>query len=286
MWGPSVEANGPKRNGSRPRLSEWDRLPIRVRRAARAEVSGERDCQIPPPVEAALDVLVGLVGLPSLRLEGVYTHVHVPGPSDADGYVRWLFACFHAFLDAARMNDIVPSVAMAASSPVVPIAGAAGLNGIDVGRLIYGSLRTERDATGPMHIRNAFRSLRSRLVQVKPINRTEYVANAPFEIRPGMRMGIVPMGYADGLDSLNCGSALVHGRRVPLLSAPSLEHTRLDLTDVGDAVVGDEVVFIGRQDGAEITPDEVIEHLTFEQPARLATAVRHTVRRVYLEAHR
>lgn len=238
------------------------------------------------PVQAALDVLVGLVGLPSLELEGIYTHVHVPRPSDEDGYVHWQITRFHAFLDAARTKNIVPRVAMAASSPVVPVAGAVGLNGIDVGRLIYGSLRTGRDPTGPMHIRNAFRSLRSRLVQVKPIRRTEYVAEAPFQIRPGMQMGIVPMGYADGLDWLNCGFALVRGRRAPLLAAPSLEHTRLDLTDVGGAEVGDEVVFIGRQNGAEITPDEVLEHLKIDQPARLATAVRHSVRRVYLEAHR
>jgi alanine racemase len=233
------------------------------------------------PVEDAADVLCDVLQLPQLRLEGIYTHVHVPSGTDTQEYVHWELARFAALLEEMRKRGVVPPVAMAASTPVLPIAGACGLNGIDVGRLIYGSLRSDRDSTGPMRIRNAFKSVRSRLIQCKAITRTEYLSEAPFPIRPGMRMGIVPMGYGDGLDSLNCGYALVRGRRVPLLAGPSLEHTRLDLTEVPEARVGDEVVFVGTQDGAEVTLDEVLEHLGFEQPARMAAAVRDSVRRVY-----
>jgi alanine racemase len=133
-----------------------------------------------------------------------------------------------------------------------------------------------------MRIRNAFSGLRSRLIHCKSIARTEHLLEAPFRIRPGMRMGIAPMGYADGLETLNCGVALVRGRRVPVLGGSSLEHTRLDLTEVPDARVGDEVVFIGRQGAAEITPQEVLTHLNLGQPARMATAVRESVARRYL----
>jgi len=49
------------------------------------------------------------------------------------------------------------------------------------------------------------------------------------------------------------------GRAVPIVASPSLEHTRIDLTAVPDAGVGDEVVIIGRQGDAEITAAEVAE---------------------------
>lgn len=232
-------------------------------------------------VEDAVDVVAEVVRLPRLRLEGVYTHVHVPGGDDSDDYVRWQLNRFRGLLEAARNRGIVPPVAMAASTPVLPIAGHADLNGIDVGRMVYGSLRADRDRPTSMRIGNAFKSLRSRIIQCKEIRRSEYLAEAPFPTRPGMRMGIAPIGYADGVDSLNCGFALVRGCRVPLLAAPSLEHTRLDLTELPDATVGDEVVFVGKQNGAEITPEEVLRYQGFEQPARMATAVRASVRRVY-----
>jgi alanine racemase len=46
-------------------------------------------------------------------------------------------------------------------------------------------------------------------------------------------------------------------RAVPIIGGPSLEHTRIDLTQVPEAQVGDEVVIIGRQGDAEITAAEI-----------------------------
>jgi alanine racemase len=46
---------------------------------------------------------------------------------------------------------------------------------------------------------------------------------------------------------------LVRGIRVPIVSALSLEHTKLDVTDVSGAAVGDEVVLIGSQGSQTIT---------------------------------
>ena len=234
------------------------------------------------PVRDAADAVRRVAAMPHLRLEGLYTHLHVPDDeASADGYVRWQLGRFDGLVREMRASGVVVPIAMAASTPVVPVAGSGGFDAIDVGRLVYGSLQTGRHATGPMQIRNAFAALRSRLVQVKSLARTEYLAQAPFPVRPGMRIGIAPMGYADGLESLNCGVALVRGHRVPLLGASSLEHTRLDLSDVPDAAVGDEVMFVGRQGDAVISPDEVLEHLNFAQPARMATAVRKSVARLY-----
>jgi len=236
------------------------------------------------PVGRAAADLRDVARLPQLRLEGVYTHLHVPDEAVANGYVHWQLERFGALVRETRDAGLSIPTAMAASTPVVPLVGSSGLEAIDVGRLIYGSLRATRDQSGSMHIRNAFSSLTSRLIQVKEIGRREHVAEAPFPIQPHMRIGIAPIGYADGIESLNCGVALVRGRRVPLLGGSSLEHTRLDLTAAPEAEVGDEVVFVGRQEGAVITPDEVLEHLALDQPARMATAVRESVARVYLRA--
>jgi alanine racemase len=252
-----------------------------VRVFAKVDVGLER---LGIPFDQAADVVCEVARLPNLHLDGVYTHLHVPDPAGPPGYVQWQLQRFNVVLEKVRATGVAVNVAVAASTPVVPRYGAGGLNGIDVGRLIYGSLRSDRDATGSMNIRNAFRSLRSRLIQCRPVARTGHLGEAPFPIRPGMRMGIAPIGFADGMDFLNCGFALVRGCRAPLLGTPSLEHTRLDLTEIPQARVGDEVAFVGSQEGAEITPDDVLAHLGVAQPARMATSVRESVRRVYLRS--
>ena len=69
---------------------------------------------------------------------------------------------------------------------------------------------------------------------------------------------------------------------MPILGPISLEHTRVDLTDVPDAQVGDEVVLIGTQGGDTISAEEVRERQGFGVKAELVLAIRESVPRVYV----
>ena len=75
----------------------------------------------------------------------------------------------------------------------------------------------------------------------------------------------------------------MRGRRAKLLGNPSLEHTRLDLSDIPEAKLGDEVVIIGEQGGDRITPDAVVAHQRHARITDLAMAIRPSVPRKYLE---
>ena len=72
----------------------------------------------------------------------------------------------------------------------------------------------------------------------------------------------------------------MRGRAVPIVGSPSLEHTRIDLTGVPDAGVGDEVVIIGRQGDLEISPAEVASRHGLGLH-HVATTVGPRVARVY-----
>ena len=50
---------------------------------------------------------------------------------------------------------------------------------------------------------------------------------------------------------------MLHGRRVRVLGRVSMDSMAIDLTDVPDAVVGDEVLLFGACDGQELRPEEV-----------------------------
>ena len=54
---------------------------------------------------------------------------------------------------------------------------------------------------------------------------------------------------------------LVHGSRAPVRGRVCMDHTMIDVGDIAEARTGDEVVIYGRQDGAEISAEEVAERL-------------------------
>jgi len=82
--------------------------------------------------------------------------------------------------------------------------------------------------------------------------------------------------------SLTCGHVLVRGHRVQILGPFSLEHTRIDLTEVPDAEIGDEVVIIGQQEGATIEQSEVLQYQDIGVKAALALNVGKGIPRNYI----
>ncbi|HEY4911099.1 MAG TPA: alanine racemase C-terminal domain-containing protein, partial [Methylomirabilota bacterium] len=153
------------------------------------------------------------------------------------------------------------------------------LNAVDPGRMLYGI--TFPGETSPVPLRPTLRALTSRVIALKDLAPRERFAElAPFPVTAPMRLGVIPMGSADGLNWLHAGRVLVRGRSAPIVSGPSLEHTRIDLTGVPDAQVGDEVAIIGRRGDAEISVAEVASRHGLGLH-HVATTVGPRVTRVY-----
>jgi alanine racemase len=66
----------------------------------------------------------------------------------------------------------------------------------------------------------------------------------------------------------------------PILVGPNLEHTRIDLTALPEARIGDEVVLIGRQGAEEITLAQVSARNRIP-PHQIAPLIGPRVARVY-----
>jgi alanine racemase len=227
-------------------------------------------------------IAADLRALRNVELDGVYTHLHVPPHAPAEEtypYLHWQFSRFKSALQALNEAGIEPPIRMAASSGVLMQTDEMHLNAVDPGHLLFG-MYPAGPRRPPLDLRRALRALKSRLVQVKTVNRAAFVEQAPFAIQPGMSIGVFPFGICDGMPQLHCGHVLVNGRRVPVLSV-SLEHTRVDLTGV-EARRGDEVVIVGPQGTDEISPAEVLEYLGQHLPSALPLAVHSSVPRSYV----
>ena len=99
-----------------------------------------------------------------------------------------------------------------------------------------------------------------------------------------MRVATLSAGYADGYPrhlSNRDAAVLVRGRRCALLGRVTMDLMMIDVSDIGEAQVGDEVVLMGRQGDEEIPCAELAERadtITWE----ITTRIGSRVQRVYV----
>ena len=87
--------------------------------------------------------------------------------------------------------------------------------------------------------------------------------NATFVALTAMRLALLPIGYADGLNrklsSTNTapgGHVLIHGAPAPIVGRVSMDLTVVDITHIPNAATGNEVIIIGEQNDQRITADD------------------------------
>jgi len=232
------------------------------------------------PAEQAVKTITAMLELPHLRLAGLCAHPHAHGTDPA--YIEWQLGRFTAVVDELQTRGIAVPIRLFAASPFVLRFPQTYLNAVDPGRMLYGI--TFPGETPPMPLRPVFEALVTRVIALKELTpRERFAEQAPFPVTAPMKLGVIPVGLADGLAWLHAGRVLVRGRAAPILTGPNLEHTRIDLTSVPDARVGDEVVIIGRQGDEEITIAEVAKRHGLGLH-HVATTVGPRVTRVYRSA--
>ena len=123
-------------------------------------------------------------------------------------------------------------------------------------------------------------TLKTRVVLIKELPRGTPVSYCrSFTTRRRSRIGVLPVGYADGYPRIlsNRGEALVRGKSVPIVGKICMDMMMIDVTSVPGIRVGEEVVLIGRQGRGEIRAEEVARKagtISYEIFCRIAERIR------------
>jgi alanine racemase len=209
-----------------------------------------------------------------LRLEGVMTHLFAA--DEADGRVtEGQLTLMDEVLD--RINAVglhagwlnVGNSAALLADQAVSIAALAARYEMKAlmrpGLALYGlipSYDPAFDLEEPAILAAARLRLRpvltwkAQVVSVRAIPTGSVVGyNGTFVATEPMRLALVAVGYADGLDRRlgNGFDLLVRGKRAPLVGRISMDQSVIDVTEMADVVTGDEVVLIGKQGSETIT---------------------------------
>ncbi|MBV8114944.1 MAG: alanine racemase, partial [Silvibacterium sp.] len=218
-------------------------------------------------------LLERLSASPALHVEGAMTHLHSPEALDncanadqLDLFVTTLdtiVGCgFH--LNWIHAGNSAILLSENGASCLVQIAAKYKAKAmLRPGLALYGYAprfsSAEPDNIKPSatsHRLQPVLSWKTRVISLRTIQPGETAGyNAIFRAARPTRIGLLPVGYADGLNRLlsNCGSVLVRGRRAPIAGRISMDLTTIDVTDIPGVEIGDEVTLIGEQGRERIT---------------------------------
>jgi alanine racemase len=235
-----------------------------------------------------------------LRLDGVMTHFFAA--DEADGAVTEAqLARMDAALATVTEAGIFPewlnignsaSLLAGRAAQMAALAARHGMKAmLRPGLALYGLLPRfdpEFETPEPPSMIEARAHLRSvlewktRVVCLRSIPAGAVVGyNGTFVATEPMRLALVAVGYADGLDRRlgNHFSLLVHEERAPLVGRISMDQAVVDVTDIPGVEPGDEVVILGTQGSESITAFDHAE-TSGTIPWEVFTRIGHRVARI------
>jgi alanine racemase len=211
------------------------------------------------PPDEAMAIVRGLRNLPSLCLEGFYTHFAAADDPDPF-FAHQQLARFLAICQQLESEGLSLGLKHAANSAGTLRVPGAGLDTIRTGIALAGAY-----ATGWVPRVGSLRtavSLKAQVVRFHtPAVGTSIGYGRTYKVYRPMRVALVACGYADGLPRAcsNRGRVLIRGERAPLVGTVSMDMAMADVSHLPAVEVGDEVVIVGHQGEDEITLDEFAE---------------------------
>ncbi len=219
--------------------------------------------------------------MPALKLEGIYTHF---SSADSDpAFTQTQRERFLAVLDAVAPLPGDLLIHADNSAGIDSLRGDSPFNAVRIGLLQFGVPPYPESALGRVAVEPVF-SFHTRVGLVKdlPVG-TDISYARTHALRRDSRIAVLTAGYGDGvpLELSNRGHVLLHGQSCPILGRVTMDQTMIDVTDCPAAQIGDHAVFIGKDQGCEITATQY-SALAKTIPWETLCSVTKRVTRVYV----
>lgn len=236
-------------------------------------------------MDGAEEIARAVLAARRLRLEGLMSHLASAadyGSPQTDEQIRR----FREVLAGLRRAGVEPRYAHLASTiPVAYGRREAWFNMVRPGHALYGYVSPAR---GPAPRRvlevKPVLSWKARVLSVKQVPAGWRIGyGAMYRAPRPMRIGILGVGYADGLPHRlsNRGQVIAAGRFAPILGAVSMDLTTVDLSECPEVGPGDAVTIIG-EEGEARQDAQQLARLAGTISYDVLCGIRARVKRVYL----
>jgi len=211
-----------------------------------------------------VDAVEEFLRLPDIAITGIYSHLASAEEIDSP-YTMHQLAAFERALEQVR-----PLLERAELQPIRHIAASAAAmiwpqTRLDMSRFgiaLYGlwpspQTRAAMSAT-PLELQPAL-SYTSEIVVTRTVAAGASIGyGGSFHAPSDMRIGVVPVGYADGVPRAlsNRGAVLVDGEPCAIVGRVAMNMTEIDLSSAPGAHVGSKVTLIGRDGKRTVGADD------------------------------
>jgi len=224
----------------------------------------------------------GLRGIDGVDARGVFSHFASADAVDTAS-ARAQVDRFREAVAGLAAAGVRPPLVHLANSAAVLCEPAAHFTMVRPGLMLYGyppapHLAARAPLRPAMRLVTAVAQAR----RVPPLTPIGY--GGTFVTARPSTIAVLPVGYADGYHRLasNRAQVLVRGRRAPVAGRVCMDHTMVDVTDIGNVAAGEPVVLFGAQDGAVLAADELAgwcDTISYE----ILTSIGRRVPRRYVE---
>jgi len=215
-----------------------------------------------PSLAASIDAIRGLVNLPNIQVEWIYTHVAASDSPDKSS-ARGQLAAFNRLTSALDAEGIRIPLKHAANSAAVMGVSGAHLDMVRPGIMMYGLSPSGKPEDDAASLKPAMQ-IKVRIAQVKNVPKGFHVSYGHTYTTPQpTRLATIPIGYGDGYNRnlSSCGTVLAGGKRAPIVGRICMDQTIVDVGHIPGVSEGDEAVIIGQQGAETITADEIASQL-------------------------
>lgn len=243
-------------------LSSFTR-PARVH--VKVDTGTSRQGVLPEDLE---DFLLLVKRTPRIQLQGISTHYANIEDTLNHDYATMQISRFAAAMQVVDRTVGRPPFIHTACTAAALLFRSTHYTMLRSGIGLYGlwpsreTMLAFREKDGPVPEFHPVLSWKTRLVQAKVVPEGTYVGyGCSYRTTRRTKLGVLPVGYADGYDRAlgNRAHVLIRGRRAPILGRICMNLCMIDLTDVPGAKLEDEVVLLGSSGDERISAETMAE---------------------------
>ena len=228
--------------------------------------------------EGGIEAIAASCALPNLEAEGIFTHFSVSDEDDesSEQYTREQYDLFMRVLEALEQCGRTFPIRHCANSGALARYPEMYLDMVRPGIALYGvGADAERLGLRPVM------TLKSCISTIKIFDpETDISYGRTFHTKDKTRVGVLPIGYADGLfrGLSNQMSVQTESGPAPILGRICMDMTMVDLSGLSSVHVGDAVELFGQKQRVDSLAERV-----GTIPYELTCAVSKRVPRLYME---
>lgn len=226
--------------------------------------------------------LSALKRYPNLELEGVMSHLADADNAEDDSLTRRQVTAFDAAVEYIVSQGFRPKYIHIAQTAGSTKAQSKYANAMRLGIGLYGISplsKTDKKSAEFAELQPVL-SVKSTIIKVINLKPGDIVGyNATFKAKKPMRIGVLPIGYYEGVPRAlsNSGVVTAGGHRLPIIGRVSMNHTMIALPD-DELNAGDQVMVFG----ADPAEPNSIAHIAAEHDLfaySLLTGISSSIRR-------